>query len=114
MFARSCRGAPSVTFTRGLSDATRRHPDHPADPASRRGVADLGVLIGVGLRPVRYPRRDRRDRARARADGALLMANPGRTRPASLGPIDPDEPPMPQLFPKMRRELDTSGYANTD
>jgi hypothetical protein len=38
------------------------------------------------------------------------MANPGRTRPASLGPIDPDEPPMPQLFPKIRRELDTSGY----
>src|SRR3954463_6035426 len=38
------------------------------------------------------------------------MANPGRTRPASLGPIDPDEPPMPQLFPKIRQELDTSGY----
>jgi len=37
------------------------------------------------------------------------MANPGRTRPASLGPIDPDEPPIPQLFPKLQRELDTSG-----
>src|SRR3954465_1173770 len=37
------------------------------------------------------------------------MANPGRPRPASLGPIDPDEPPMPQLFPKIRQELDTSG-----
>jgi len=42
------------------------------------------------------------------------MANPGRTRPASLGPIDPNEPPMPELFPKLRRELDTSGYANPD
>jgi len=42
------------------------------------------------------------------------MAHPGRTRPASLGPIDPDEPPMPQIFPKLQRELDTSGYANPD
>jgi hypothetical protein len=38
------------------------------------------------------------------------MANPGRTRPASLGPIDPDEPPIPQLFPQLQRERDTSGY----
>ena len=30
------------------------------------------------------------------------MANPGRTRPASLGPIDPDEPPIPQLFPQLQ------------
>src|SRR4051812_33563320 len=42
------------------------------------------------------------------------MANPGRTRPASLGPIDPDEPPIPQLFPKLQRELDTSGVAADD
>jgi hypothetical protein len=38
------------------------------------------------------------------------MAHPGRTRPASLGPIDPDEPPIPQLFPQIQRERDTSGY----
>jgi len=42
------------------------------------------------------------------------MANPGRTRPASLGPIDPDEPPIPQLFPQLQKELDTSGAANED
>ncbi len=34
------------------------------------------------------------------------MANPGRTRPASLGPIDPDEPPIPQIFPKLELERD--------
>ena len=34
------------------------------------------------------------------------MANPGRTRPASLGPIDPDEPPIPQIFPKLQIEGD--------
>jgi len=34
------------------------------------------------------------------------MANPGRTRPASLGPIDPDEPPIPQLFPKLALDAD--------
>jgi hypothetical protein len=43
------------------------------------------------------------------------MAHPGRTRPASLGPIDPDEPPIPQLFPTLQREIDTSyGAADTD
>jgi hypothetical protein len=42
------------------------------------------------------------------------MANPGRTRPASLGPIDPDEPPIPQIFPKLRQELDTSYGASDD
>jgi hypothetical protein len=42
------------------------------------------------------------------------MANPGRTRPASLGPIDPDEPPIAQIFPKLQRECDTSGYADPD
>ena len=42
------------------------------------------------------------------------MANPGRTRPASLGPIDPDEPPIPQLFPQLQRERDTSGYGAAD
>ncbi len=34
------------------------------------------------------------------------MANPGRTRPASLGPIDPDEPPLPQIFPKLQIDND--------
>jgi hypothetical protein len=42
------------------------------------------------------------------------MANPGRTRPASLGPIDPNEPPIPQIFPKLRQEIDTSGYGASD
>jgi hypothetical protein len=42
------------------------------------------------------------------------MANPGRTRPASLGPIDPNELPIPQIFPKLRQELDTSGYGASD
>lgn len=36
------------------------------------------------------------------------MAHPGRTRPASLGPIDPDEPPIPQLFPKLQLAVDTT------
>ena len=42
------------------------------------------------------------------------MANPGRTRPASLGPIDPDEPPIPQIFPKLQREADSYGMAADD
>jgi hypothetical protein len=42
------------------------------------------------------------------------MANPGRTRPASLGPIDPDEPPIPQIFPKLQREADSYGAGDED
>ena len=42
------------------------------------------------------------------------MANPGRTRPASLGPIDPDEPPIPQVFPKLIRERGFGGIGDPD
>jgi len=42
------------------------------------------------------------------------MAHPGRTRPASLGPIDPDEPPIPQIFPQLQREADSYGSGDED
>ena len=42
------------------------------------------------------------------------VANPGRTRPASLGPIDPDEPPIPQIFPQLQREADSYGSGDED
>ena len=42
------------------------------------------------------------------------MANPGRTRPASLGPIDPDEPPIPQAFPQLIKERGYGGIGDPD
>ena len=53
-------------------------------------------------------------RLQAQRQGNRLMANPGRTRPASLGPIDPDEPPIPQIFPKLQREVDSYGASDEE